>query len=892
MFKRISLLFSIFVVIVTLITLLPSMRGAAGAVALDPVAVRAAAAATGLGSLRNVGIPQVNNINDFYNAGLGPKSLAVMLGKALFWDMQVGSDGQACASCHFHAGADNRVKNQLNPGQKAGDNTYGNAFVSTVPGFPQFGPNYSITANDYSFHQLAEPQREDFNHRVILKDTNDVMSSQGPFLANYAGFTPGQLKDNGVAVADPVFKVGNVNVRRVEPRNTPTTINAVFNFENFWDGRARNQFNGVNPFGPLDPAATVLINSGTLQEVTITLPNSSLASQAVGPPLSDLEMSFFGRTFPDVGKKMVGTRPLAFQTVSLTDSILSGYSRADQAAPNDKGLTSDNYSMLIQAVFQPKYWNSTNVITFAPNGSRVINPPGTPGGYTQMEANFSLFFGLAVQAYESTLVSDRTRFDLFMEGEDNIMTQDELAGLLTFINIGSPAQAANPIFTGISQGACVGCHKGPLLSDATIPGMGIEGRIEVDLAPIIVDGKIQVGTELVMVDNGFYNIGVRPTSEDIGRGASINGKPLSAAQQSKLGLPFAPPLPPGVPPSTRVVADGAFKVPSLRNAELTGPYFHNGCARSLRQLLDFYHRHSDFGETNIVDFDSPMANVKLDARVDASGRDLDADQLVKFLVSLTDDRVRDEAGPFDHPQISIPNGHPGDATGITSFVNVNGVNQAADDLIEIPAIGRDGRNAAGYAYLLPFLGTGALLGSNIHLNVGWNTLSTPIRLYSTMDTWGEFTAHYSLNYQTAYTWNGTAFEPIAAGHVMTPLEGIFVKMTAPAVIDILPYEGISAPPSKTLRAGWNFVGSAFLDAQMPVKDALSSIFFVPNSMAPAGLPLWGYTQVLSPTINAFDWVYIRDSLVIPNMLLGEGYWIWMVNPGDVNGFTSTPAPIQ
>src|SRR5678816_728356 len=29
---------------------------------------------------------------------------AIALGKALFWDMQVGSDGiQACASCHFRA---------------------------------------------------------------------------------------------------------------------------------------------------------------------------------------------------------------------------------------------------------------------------------------------------------------------------------------------------------------------------------------------------------------------------------------------------------------------------------------------------------------------------------------------------------------------------------------------------------------------------------------------------------------------------------------------------------------------------------------------------------------------------------------------------------------------
>ena len=32
-----------------------------------------------------------------------------------------------------------------------------------------------------------------------------------------------------------------------------------------------------------------------------------------------------------------------------------------------------------------------------------------------MEYNFSLFFGLAVQAYEATLVSDQTPFDRFLK---------------------------------------------------------------------------------------------------------------------------------------------------------------------------------------------------------------------------------------------------------------------------------------------------------------------------------------------------------------------------------------------------------------------------------------------------------------------------------------------
>src|SRR5574341_1570584 len=47
---------------------------------------------------------------------------AMRLGKSLFWDQQVGSDAvQACGSCHAHAGADNRTKNQMNPNDIGGD---------------------------------------------------------------------------------------------------------------------------------------------------------------------------------------------------------------------------------------------------------------------------------------------------------------------------------------------------------------------------------------------------------------------------------------------------------------------------------------------------------------------------------------------------------------------------------------------------------------------------------------------------------------------------------------------------------------------------------------------------------------------------------------------------
>src|SRR5947208_1312914 len=93
-----------------------SVRTQATGSAPDPAAVRQAALDAGLGSLAHVAPPDVPNLDQFLNPGPAAMQAALVLGKAFFWDMQVGSDGQACGSCHFHAGADSRAKNQLSPG--------------------------------------------------------------------------------------------------------------------------------------------------------------------------------------------------------------------------------------------------------------------------------------------------------------------------------------------------------------------------------------------------------------------------------------------------------------------------------------------------------------------------------------------------------------------------------------------------------------------------------------------------------------------------------------------------------------------------------------------------------------------------------------------------------
>ncbi|HXT28770.1 MAG TPA: cytochrome c peroxidase, partial [Vicinamibacterales bacterium] len=114
-------------------------------------------------SLKALPVPEPPNLADF----VVDKQAAIVLGKAFFWDQQASSDNQmACASCHFHAGADNRVKNQLNPGQAGGSNTF-----DTTGSGNKGGPNYTLTAADFPFHRLSDPTDRD---SVVLFDSDDV----------------------------------------------------------------------------------------------------------------------------------------------------------------------------------------------------------------------------------------------------------------------------------------------------------------------------------------------------------------------------------------------------------------------------------------------------------------------------------------------------------------------------------------------------------------------------------------------------------------------------------------------------------------------------------------------------------------------------------------------
>jgi hypothetical protein len=160
---------------------------------------------------------------------------------------------------------------------------------------------------------------------------------------------------------------------------------------------------------------------------------------------------------------------------------------------------------------------------------------------------------------------------------------------------------------------------------------------------------------------------------------------LVPTAKSPFGL--APPLNIGTFNCDGANTLGTFKAPQLRNVELTGPYFHNGGQLTLRQVIDFYNRGSDFAAANVEQFDPNVHALNLGTQ--------DKTDLLNFLLALTDERVAFEKGPFDHPSLCVANGAQRNATGgVQTQPALPGDGPAAvaaDNVQCVDAVGAGGR---------------------------------------------------------------------------------------------------------------------------------------------------------------------------------------------------------
>jgi hypothetical protein len=263
------------------------------------------------------------------------------------------------------------------------------------------------------------------------------------------------------------------------------------------------------------------------------------------------------------------------------------------------------------------------------------------------------------------------------------------------------------------KGKCINCHGGAETTNASVNN--VVNAQELLERMVMGDGGIAV------YDNGFYNTGVRPNAtinrngEDQGLGATIgpfnlplsNSRFLQRCVQNQLKAVPAPtvdqanaacqvppiavrpkesPLlatPQALQPNERVAVDGAFKTPGLRNVELTAPYFHNGGQLTLEQVVDFYNRGGDFARANQDNLDPDIEVLGLTADEKAA--------LVAFLKAFTDERVRFDQAPFDHPDLCVSNGAVGD----NRTVIPDSTGRALQETKYVPAVGRDGRGSLG-----------------------------------------------------------------------------------------------------------------------------------------------------------------------------------------------------
>ena len=120
----------------------------------------------------------------------------------------------------------------------------------------------------------------------------------------------------------------------------------------------------------------------------------------------------------------------------------------------------------------------------------------------------------AIAAFEETLVTPNSRFDLYLKGNKNALSKTELEGYKLF-----------------KESGCVACHNGPAVGGNSFQKMGV---VEAYKASSPAEGRVAV------------------TGKDADR---FN-----------------------------------FKVPTLRNVELTYPYFHDGAADTLPEAVEIMGR--------------------------------------------------------------------------------------------------------------------------------------------------------------------------------------------------------------------------------------------------------------------------------------------------------------
>jgi cytochrome c peroxidase len=194
----------------------------------------------------------------------------------------------------------------------------------------------------------------------------------------------------------------------------------------------------------------------------------------------------------------------------------------------------------------------------------------------------------ALAAWQATLRSGRTPFDEF---RDAVARGDREAAA----RYPQAAQRGLALFLG--RGSCYTCHMGPGFSNGEFHDLGLPHFAE----PGRVDPGRHGGIRKLLASR--YNL-LGPFNDDLSRRTATSTEHVALEHRHY----------------------GEFKVPSLRNLRYSAPYFHDGSAATLREVLRHY---SELNEERLhADGEKLLVPLKLSPQ--------ETEDLLAFLDSLND----------------------------------------------------------------------------------------------------------------------------------------------------------------------------------------------------------------------------------------------------------------
>ncbi len=183
----------------------------------------------------------------------------------------------------------------------------------------------------------------------------------------------------------------------------------------------------------------------------------------------------------------------------------------------------------------------------------------------------------AIAAFERSLVSRNAPFDRFISGDNKALSELQKQGW--------------ELFKGKAK--CIDCHShsaaAPFFTDARFHNTGVRAK------ELTFETLYERANDFKLVRSNLSTLAHDPRFSDLGR--------FLVTKESK--------------------DLGAFKTPTLRDVELTGPYMHDGSIRTLLDVLRFYNQ----GGVNNPVLDEKVTPVNLTEH--------EMNAIVEFLRALT-----------------------------------------------------------------------------------------------------------------------------------------------------------------------------------------------------------------------------------------------------------------